>query len=110
MMTRGYVIFELHYNNCHTGMRLIKEDNIQNFCLEQLAEYYKYSKKKEKANNPYEFVKQKFIHYDIKNLIRTTVYKGNKHVYMKRGWGVIYIVKGDNLVIEKYLLEKATFD
>ena len=109
MMTRGYVVFELQYNNCHTGMRLIKEDNIQNFCLEQLSEYYRYSKKKEKAGNSYDFVKQEFIHYDLSNLIRATVNKGNKHVYKQRGFGVIYIVKGDNLVIEKYLLEKATF-
>ena len=79
-----YVCFESYYKHAEVSMQVIASDEeMREYCIDQLSSY--------------DEISIETAEMSLDDLIKKTVENGNKRVENQGGWGVRYIVKGDNL-------------
>ena len=82
-----YTVFSIYYKHGEFSVDIFEDDDsLREYCMDQLDGYGDY------CDVDYEGVE------NIDNLIRTTIDYGNKSVEKQWGWGVVSIIKGDNLL------------
>lgn len=79
-----YVCFKSYYKHGEVDRDIIEsDDEMKEYCLEELENY--------------QINTDGFENYKLEYLIELTISEGNKNVEKQCGWGVRYIIKGDNL-------------
>lgn len=95
-----YVVFESYYKNAEVNMTIINSDEeMLEYCRHSLQDYYEWSDDDNIINNDVElFVDNMIAGLDLNDIIKITISKGNKNIKDQTGWGVRYIIKGNDLV------------
>ena len=80
-----YLVFEVYYKHGEYNIKILKDDDsLREFCIKKIEKYDEYD-----GDVNYE---------DINDLIDKTIEYGILFIQKQGGFGVVSIVKGDNLV------------
>lgn len=112
-----YAVFSSYYKHAEVGLKIIDSDQeLMDYCLDELAEYHgeeieAYLKQREtgmpvnllyrqqdQRQTYLQVIYQMYQGRTLDEVIAATIIKGNEHVEKENGWGVRYIVGGNNLV------------
>lgn len=111
-----YTVVSSYYKHAEVDLVIIPKNKMRQFCIEQLVDYfdsihpssndknYKEMKKftkhvtaESQSKNPKKL--PNYNKYTLDYLIQKVVELGNQIVEQQSGWGVRYIVSGENMVI-----------
>jgi len=83
-----YTVFSVYYKHGQFAIDILNDDDsLRKYCMEQLEEY-----DEDSDDVDYDGIE------DIEILINKTIEYGIKFVEEQGGWGVVSIIKGDNLI------------
>jgi hypothetical protein len=83
-----YAVFSIYYKHGEGDVKIVtNDDDMKKYCIE-LLQVYNYD------NDDY----GDYESDSLDTLISKTVERGKIHVENQYGWGVISIIKGDNLI------------
>lgn len=86
-----YAIFSSYYKYGEVGIRLIESDEeMMAYCLKEAIDYLD-------GDDDLESMVEEYEGYSLEKLIIEVIRQGNDLVDRQLGWGIRYIVKGDNL-------------
>lgn len=83
-----YTVFSIYYKHAEFSIDILKDDKaLREYCIEQLEEY-----EEDLDDIDFDGIE------DIDILIQKTIEHGKEFVSNQYGWGVVGIIKGDNLI------------
>ena len=93
-----FVVFESYYKYGEVHMKIIaSEGEMEQYCLDQLIQYYDEADEINPILTVEDYVLLKVDDYSLQDLMELTVLKGNEFVRGQKGWGVRYIIRGNDL-------------
>lgn len=94
--TNEYVCFEMYYKHGESEMHIVKSDeDMRAYCLDQLRSYDFIGTQ---TGGLHDVALAQYYVMPIDELIQLTLREGNKQIAEDRDWGLMYVVKGQNLV------------